>query len=98
MFEILVNIAQGAVAGAIASIGGYLKTKDEPFDAFKMVKTTLLGAVVGGVAGYSGVNTLTVEAMTAYPFVVYGVDALAKIIYNKVVVPVTSTLKKLSAQ
>jgi len=61
MMEILTAIAKtillGAASGAIAALLGFAKSATvESFDAKKAVQTIIVGAFVGGVAGYYGVE------------------------------------------
>lgn len=51
------GIAAGLVAGALTAVLGYAKSVTvETFDPKKAVQTLIIGAIVGGYAGYAGVT------------------------------------------
>jgi len=55
MIGIIVGILSGAVSGAILALLGYAKSSTlESFFPEKAVQTIIIGAVVGGIAGYYG--------------------------------------------
>jgi len=55
MIEILQGILGGVANGAIVSLLGYAKSsKVETFDPRKATQTVIVGAVIGGFAGYYG--------------------------------------------
>jgi hypothetical protein len=61
MLEILGGLAIGAVSGCSAALVGYFKnykpdTGFEEFDHLKLIQTALIGATVGGLAGYFGIT------------------------------------------
>jgi hypothetical protein len=61
--EILTLIAFGAGNGAAFAIFGYIKAnKIEDFDTKKFLLTIIIGAVIGGVAGFSGMTFVNAEA------------------------------------
>lgn len=85
----------GILFGAIGGIGWSLiglakeKTseKPEPFDAKKMLKTVILGGIVGGYAGYTGASfsydTISALAQSAtFTPIVAIVDKIVGIIWN----------------
>jgi len=55
MLEVLKGIAVGIVTGTITALVGYAKScTAESFSPKKAVQTVIVGAVVGGIAGYHG--------------------------------------------
>ena len=54
--SIIYGILGGVVSGAVTSVLGYAKSSGESFDASKAVQTLIVGAIVGGCAGYWGVS------------------------------------------
>jgi len=56
-WQIVWGIVGGAVSGAITALLGYAKSSSvESFDVSKAVQTLIVGAIVGGCAGYWGVS------------------------------------------
>ena len=57
---ILVNIAKGAGYGVLSALIGYFKSGDidsiEDFELDIFLKTTLMGAIVGGITGGTGLE------------------------------------------
>jgi hypothetical protein len=94
VITLIVDVAKGAGAGAVAAVVGYLKKpKDEEFDSAKFTKTVVVGGVVGGLAAGLNVPVESAEAYVAYPLAVYGVDAVVKAVNRKVVAPAVGWLK-----
>jgi len=55
MIEIIIGILFGAISGAVLALLGYAKSSTlESFFPEKAVQTIIIGAVVGGIAGYYG--------------------------------------------
>lgn len=54
MMEIVVGVLAGIVNGAITALLGYAKSYGAVFDAKKALQTVIIGAFIGGVAGYTG--------------------------------------------
>jgi hypothetical protein len=54
--SIIYGILGGIVSGAITALLGYAKSAGESFEAGKAVQTLIVGAIVGGCAGYWGVS------------------------------------------
>jgi len=55
--SIIYGIVGGIVSGAITALLGYAKSSSvESFDVSKAVQTLIVGAVVGGCAGYWGTS------------------------------------------
>ena len=87
--ELLTIVGYGIASGGGAALLGYarsyFKAKEdggygEEFDPEKAGKTILLGAVLGGFAGYFGVDIVGVETSLGpflFPVIVYAVDAAA---------------------
>lgn len=55
-------IISGAFSGLIVAGLGYFKSTPEEFDAQKFFVTVGIGAVVGGVAGYTGMDYMSAQA------------------------------------
>jgi uncharacterized membrane protein YeaQ/YmgE (transglycosylase-associated protein family) len=55
--SVIFGILGGVVSGAITALLGYAKSSSvESFDVSKAVQTLIVGAIVGGCAGYLGVS------------------------------------------
>jgi hypothetical protein len=61
MSQIFFAIGAGILSGAITALLGYTKSVGENFDPQKAYQTLIVGAIVGGVAGYLGVEYNTAE-------------------------------------
>lgn len=58
MFEMLANIAVGVFAGVSSALVGYFrKTPVQKFDLKKLMKTVVIGAIVGGAYAYNPIYT-----------------------------------------
>ena len=87
--HILTLIGIGILSGGGAALLGYLRSYfktiedggyGEVFDPYKAGKTLLLGAVLGGIAGYFEIPILNAETFLGpffFPVIVYAVDAVA---------------------
>ncbi|MEM1510572.1 MAG: hypothetical protein QW096_11970 [Thermofilaceae archaeon] len=54
---IWMGILAGMAAGALTAILGYAKSvATETFDPSKAIQTLIIGAIIGGYAGYAGVT------------------------------------------
>ena len=53
IFEV---ILYGLLSGAITALLGYAKSVGEKFDGFKAFYTLVIGAIVGAVGGYFGMD------------------------------------------
>jgi uncharacterized membrane protein YeaQ/YmgE (transglycosylase-associated protein family) len=57
MWQVVWGIVGGVVSGAVTALLGYAKSSTvESFDVEKAVQTLIVGAIVGGCAGYWGVS------------------------------------------
>ena len=57
MLSLIQAILGGVVSGALTAVLGYAKSSTvESFDPRKALQTLIVGAVVGGVAGYYGMD------------------------------------------
>jgi hypothetical protein len=57
METIVVNIGMGLLQGIIAAaIGYFANLKLEPFDIQKFTKMLIIGTIIGGIVGISGVD------------------------------------------
>jgi len=90
----VVGTIKGFGAGVVAAGVGYLKTKGEDFDGIKFTKTVIIGGVTGALAEGFGISPETADEYLAYPFVVYAVDVVTKIVYRRIVKPVIDAIKK----
>lgn len=60
--EILIAIVVGVLSGMIAALIGYVKgTTIEKFNPYKVTLTVVIGGVVGGYAGFQGVDVMIPE-------------------------------------
>ena len=86
--EILIGIGAGIANGLIIAVLCYAKSKPdgEEFDKTKLVQTAVVGGVVGGIAGYSGISyTQSYEwlaSMGAITLIEYGKKALIRKLKN----------------
>ena len=58
----LYSILFGAGLGIAYSLKGYFTKADESLDGVKIVKTAIIGAVIGGIAGVAGLTFESTEA------------------------------------
>jgi hypothetical protein len=93
----LYSILFGAAVGAGRSLYTVGKAEGMAVDWQKVIKTALIGAFVGGLAGYSG---LTYEAMTESPALLpflgmidYCGTAATNVVLKRAIVPVWNWLK-----
>lgn len=89
----VVGTIKGFGAGAFAAGMGYLKNKGEEFDGKKFTRTIIVGGAVGALAEGWGISPETTEEYLAYPFVVYTIDVVTKIVYRRVVKPILDAVK-----
>jgi len=94
-FPILVGTIKGFGAGVVTSGLGFLKNKGEPFDGKRFTRTVIVGGVVGALGEGFGVQPETAEEWLAYPFVIYGVDIVTKIVYRRLVKPIVDRIRGL---
>ena len=102
MFEIYWEMAKPYVVGTIKGFGagafaagiGYLKNKGEDFDGIRFTRTVIVGGVTGAVAEGFGVAPSTAEEWLAYPFVVYAIDIVTKIVWRRVLKPIYDAIRK----
>jgi len=86
MEELLIQAARGAVSGAAYGLGSWAKNIDDSkkrdFDVYKFIRAPIMGAIVGAVAGYTGLSTgeatdyLALAGYTAIADI--GIKALAR--------------------
>jgi len=89
----VVGIIKGFGAGVVASGLGFLKNKDEPFDGKKFTRTIIVGGVTGALAQGFAVSPETADEYLAYPFVVYAVDVVTKVIWRRFLKPIYDKLR-----
>lgn len=75
--DILSCIVKGIGMGAITMLLGYAKSVGEAFDDKKAVQTLVVGAFVGGFAGYGGL-----EFKEAYDYL-FSIGAITLLEYAK---------------
>lgn len=93
--ELVLSVVAGFVSGAVAAGIGYIKRPEgETFDGKKMVRTVIIGGVVG--AGTKvGIPEADMQIYLAYPLVVYALDAIVIVVWRKVGKPIYEKLKEL---
>jgi len=95
--QIFIGLVKGFVAGAGASVLGYLKNKGEDFSAMKFSRAFIVGGIVGAIGGGFGIEPTTVEEWLAYPLVVLGINAAISAFAKRVVAPLYAKIKELLA-
>lgn len=88
MYEQLYQVGYGVIAGAGLSIVGFLKSykptgEHESFDSFQLIKTVILGAIVGAVSGATGMAVDVVTALPIYAGITAIVEDGLKAIYRR---------------
>ena len=85
LIEIIKGIAVGAVCGAITALLGYAKSVTaEKFDPQKAAQTIVVGAVVGGVAGYYGWTYQEAQEWATNIGLITLIEYLKKAIWRKI--------------
>jgi len=91
MEAIIVNGALGAVSGFFIAGAGYFQASQSnqnwqqtEFDPVKFGKTIVLGALVGGIAGASGMAPAALTALPVYAGVEVFVERIVKAIWRKI--------------
>ena len=57
MEELIISAIRGAISGSIYGIAGYAKgSVDKKFDLNAFLRAPVIGALAGGVAGFSGIE------------------------------------------
>lgn len=108
MFEILVpywEVAKPYVVGVIKGFGagvfaaglGYLKTRKddgslEDFDGIQFTRTIIVGGIIGALGEGFGIRPETAEEWLAYPFVVYSLDMVTKVVYRRALKPIVDQI------
>lgn len=84
MEQVITQIGIGLFAGMSLSAAGYFKSREsEVFDAEKFLITTLVGGIVGGISGFTGMAPDVVIAMPMYVGVTVVVENIVKGIKRK---------------
>ncbi len=83
MNPILGTVLYGAAGGLAMSVTGYLRKPKNEFDIKKFIPTVALGAIFGGVAGYSGMEISAVETSVYAGSVSQAVNWLFKAVYRR---------------
>ena len=84
MEDILIQFGMGILGGFFVAGSGYLKSmKGEYFTPKKFVKTIILGTIVGGIAGVTGLGPEAIIAFPAYAGITAVVENLLKIPFRR---------------
>ena len=79
MYELLGNIAMGALGGFGVAISGYVKSSTgEFFELDKFLLTVILGTIVGGAVGLTGLAPEAIIAFPAYAGITAMIENLLK--------------------
>ncbi len=83
MEEIFYQAAYGAIAGGVLAAAGWFKSQDkygriEAIELKKFLKTVTLGIVIGGIAGYSGLQKDLIASAPIYSGLTYVIESLFK--------------------
>jgi hypothetical protein len=87
--DILFKALQGAASGAAVAFIGYAKAftpegAHEPLKVKKAIKTVIMGTVVGGISGATGLDAGSVEAnIGSYGLVTYLIDSAVSFLSKK---------------
>ena len=80
--EIYLSMGIGALSGLFMAGAGYLKsyngTVPEDFNLTKFASTTILGLIVGGIAGATGMTPDVIVALPAYGGLTLFIENLIK--------------------
>lgn len=92
---ILLAILSGVLAGAVAAVVGWIKHREwEQFHGPAFVKTVLIGAILGGVAGGLGVSPIEAQTLLMdlglFAAVVAFAEFLANAIWRRVILPLAA--------
>lgn len=94
---VILPFLQALASGGLAGLMGYMKMEElgnswkviftrkfwEVFEPTKALKTILISMIVYGIAYVYGWTPAFVEGLTIMTFIVYGVDALIKLIVRR---------------
>lgn len=95
---ILIAILSGVLAGVVAAIVGWLKHREwESFDGPAFLKTVLIGAILGGIAGGMGITPIEAETFLVglglFAAVITFAEWLANIIWRRLLGPAVEHLR-----
>jgi len=84
-WQVVWGIVGGVVSGAVTALLGYAKSSTvESFDVEKAVQTLIVGAIVGGCAGYWGVSyTQAYEYLVSVGAITL-IEAVKKAIWRRI--------------
>ena len=83
MEEILTQFGMGALGGFGIAVTGYVKSsKEEFFEPQKFLLTIILGTIVGGAAGLTGLAPEAIVAFPAYAGITAIVENLLKKLFR----------------
>jgi len=84
MFGVIAGVVFGAISGAIIALTGYAKSVTvEKFDPKKATQTIIVGAIVGGIAGFYGWDYARAEAWAGNMGVITIVEYVKKAIWRE---------------
>jgi len=88
MENVLYQAGVGIASGLILSVAGYLKSYDktgykEKFDFVKFGTTAVLGGIVGGIVGFTGMQADVVTVILVDAGIVTIVENALKALYRK---------------
>jgi len=86
MIEILKNVVFGVLAGASSALVGYFRKTPVPeFSGKKLIKTVVIGAIVGGANGYSPFYSedVVITFLTDFGYVTV-IDRLADLVWARI--------------
>jgi len=93
MQEILINVAVGVWAGVLAAGTGYLRRTPLPeFEPKTFLRTVVIGAIVGGAAGY---NPAWTEDVVLNTLQAYGLVTVIDRLVTLAVARIKGLLKKI---
>jgi len=86
----MVEALTWAILGGILSGWGYAilglgraLQKGEKFEPRKFVQTLIIGGIIGGCAGYMGVEYVVAEEYLASIGIIYTIERVKKLVYTK---------------
>jgi len=84
MFELITGVISGAISGAIIALTGYAKSSTvEKFSMKKARQTVIVGAVIGGIAGFYGWTYAQAETWAANMGVIVILEHVKKAVWRR---------------
>jgi len=85
LLEIAKAILSGILIGAITALLGYLKNSTtETFNPKKALQTVIVGAAVGGIAGYNGWTYEQAEQWAATAGITVLIEYVKKAVWRRI--------------